>query len=195
MIFFTALSKLQKIGIKTNIHFLLDSTSIETAINWLKNPPNFLEGVNAIIFLNYKPVGKDINIELLLNKSPKLEEFFKLISHGKHNFKFGFDSCTISYISSYISNIDERFIESCESGRFSAFIDENSNLYPCSFMMNEVSGINLKNNKLKDVWMLNDGFKRMRRETTEDHCIECDKFNVCNGGCHIFKEINNRCMF
>lgn len=43
-------------GIKINVHFILDSESIDLAISWLTEPPAFLREINAIIFLNYKPV-------------------------------------------------------------------------------------------------------------------------------------------
>ena len=65
---FFAIQKLLDYGIKTNVHFLLSSKSIKTAIDWLHNLPSALEGINAIIFLNYKPVGRNLNEELLVKK-------------------------------------------------------------------------------------------------------------------------------
>jgi len=34
--------------IKLNLHFVLDKYSINDAINWLKNPPKFLEKINEL---------------------------------------------------------------------------------------------------------------------------------------------------
>ena len=63
----------------------------------------------------------------MLNKSDKLEDFFRLISN-QYPFKIGFDSCSVSGL---IENVDlnSNFIEPCESARFSAFISEDLKSY------------------------------------------------------------------
>lgn len=54
------IKKLVHNGIKTNVHFILDAVSIDAAIDWLIEPPEFLMGINAIVFLNYKPSGRKV---------------------------------------------------------------------------------------------------------------------------------------
>ncbi|MGR6438428.1 radical SAM protein [Proteus mirabilis] len=70
-----SLQKLLSAGVKVNLHFILDAYSIDTAISWLKEPPEFLIGINAVIFLNYKPSGRKIFEDKLLRNSDRLDEF------------------------------------------------------------------------------------------------------------------------
>lgn len=68
-----AINLLRSYGISTNIHFVLTSHSINTAVQWLQSPPSFFSDINAVVFLNYKPVGKFKNYKLLLRNSKKIE--------------------------------------------------------------------------------------------------------------------------
>ena len=70
------IDKISNYKIKLNIHFVLDKHSIKDAIKWLRKPPNFLTIINAVIFLNYKPVNS--SNELLLNKSSNLKSSLNL---------------------------------------------------------------------------------------------------------------------
>ncbi len=72
------LSILEEYGLRTNIHYILDSKSIDTAIAWLKTPPEFIKNINAIIFLNYKPSGRKVYEQNMLRHSEKIQEFFDL---------------------------------------------------------------------------------------------------------------------
>lgn len=189
--FISALNKLKSRYIKTNIHFLMTSESIGTAIDWLENLPDFLNGVNAIIFLNYKPEGNKIKKSLLLKNSDKTKKFFEVVKkHDIRKFKLGFDSCSISGI---VENLefDSRFIEACESGRFSAFINENLNLYPCSFFEKKTKGIDLNKVELIEAWKNASQFKEIRDKIINNFCInKCKYEKHCKGGCPMFKEIN-----
>lgn len=191
--FYSGIRKLTTKGIKTNIHFLLSTETIEIIINWLKNPPVFLDKVNAIVFLNYKPIGIFKDETKLLKNSPKVREFFELINEDNFNFKIGFDSCTISFIAKYLENVDTKYVESCEAGKFSAFVDENLNLFPCSFMVEDYKGINLKEINLKDAWTNSRDIVKLRKDDLSASCGTCEKKTWCAGGCPVFKNINNEC--
>ena len=179
--------------IKTNIHFILSNQTIDVAIKWLREKPQFLKKINAIVFLNYKPVGKLKKYDNLLNISNKIEEFFNLISKNNYSFKIGFDSCTISYIVNFLKNISPSSIEKCESARFSAFIDENLNMYPCSFMVESYQGVNIKESSILNIWKNSNLFKNFRNFSIPTKCKICNKSNLCGGGCQIFSEINMNC--
>lgn len=179
--------------IKTNIHFILSADTIDKAIEWLKEKPKFLEKVNAIVFLNYKPVGNLKFYKNLLNNSNKLEEFFKLISKNNFNFKIGFDSCSISYIVNFLKEISPNSIERCEAARFSAFIDENLNFYPCSFMVEKNNGINIKKSSILEIWNSSKLFKEFREDKEKEECANCINIGLCGGGCQLFSEINMNC--
>jgi len=184
-----AIDKLIEFGIKTNIHFVLSSDSIDFAIKYFLNKSSLWEKINAIVFLNYKPVGKFKNKKLLLNESKKMENFFKLISTQKYPFKIGFDSCCVSGIAEYLK-INPIFVEPCEAGRFAAFISEGLKMFPCSFMINSFKGADLRKTKMLDVWRNDYTFKQIRNNLRKNDCNECNHFQICLGGCPVFKEIN-----
>jgi len=174
--------------IKTNIHYILTSDSIETVIEWLKEPGILPDKLNAIIFLNYKPVGNNKSKNLLFKNSPLKEKFFDLINNNQYPFKIGFDSCLVSGISKYTS-INEQYFEACEAGRFSAFISEDLKLFPCSFMIENHEGIDLRKVDFLQAWQESVLFNSQRVKLKSTEC-DCEKIKTCLGGCPVFKEIN-----
>lgn len=176
-------------GIKTNLHFVLDGNSIQTAIEWLREPPAFLDGINALVFLNYKPAGRVLSQRILLKHSPDLPEFFNLATHIRHPFKVGFDSCLISGLALF-SRAHSAFFDGCEAGRYSMFVSETLEMYPCSFMSALGSGIPLEEENMQEVWLKAKPFVEMRNALASTKCPECTRSNVCLGGCPIFPEIN-----
>lgn len=191
----TILKRLLKFEIKTNIHFLLDYYSINTAIQWLKNGQDFLKYCNAIIFLNYKPVGRKKNLELLLKKSSKLYDLFKTIDEKVFSFKIGFDSCSVSGLLRYMKIPNLTFIEPCEAGRFSAFVSENLHVYPCSFMTEYSNGVSLKGKSLINIWQDSSIFINIRKKLSSNRCPQCIHQKFCMNGCPFLSEINlcNQC--
>ncbi len=183
-----AIHKLKAKRIKTNIHFLLTSNSIDTVISWFEDPPNFFNYINAIIFLNYKPIGKHPSLKLIANKHNKIDKFFNLISNQKR-IKVGFDSCSISGIAQYL-DINPSFVESCEAARFSMYISEDLKMYPCSFMAGKYDGIDLSKNSIQDAWRYSTLFRDFRKHIKNSECKSCKHNQLCFGGCPIFPEIN-----
>lgn len=176
--------------IKTNIHFMLSSETIDIAIELLNNKISEFKGINSIIFLNYKPVGKHADNKLILSKNDRYIELFKIIDKNKFPFKIGFDSCSISGVLKHM-NIDCKYIEPCESARFSAFISEDMKLYPCSFMVESFEGSNLREGSIKDFWLNSGIFKDTRYKINNNKCNSgCSVHSICNGGCPIFNNIN-----
>lgn len=180
------INKLISNNIKTNVHFLLTNKSIDTAIEWLKQIPQFLARINALIFLNYKPVGSKANEVLIANKNERLVEFLNLVSKNQYPFKIGFDSCSISGVVKYV-NSERVFLEACEAGRFSAFISENSKMYPCSFMVNKIEGIDLWKHSIADAWRNSIEFLKIRDNIKNNRCRNiCKHESICMGGCPVF---------
>ncbi len=185
-----AIAVLRSSGITTNIHFVLTSQSVSTAIEWLNRPPDFLELANAIVFLNYKPVGRHADEGLLLNKSPRVEEFFKLATSGRRRFRVGFDTCTITGLARF-GNAPEISLEGCDAGRFSLFVSEKMEVYPCSFMVEAgYRGIPLKGSSLGEIWRNHSGFRLIRAKHAEKGCAECTTPRHCLSGCPLFPEMN-----
>lgn len=189
--FVYAVRKLINAGIKTNIHYLLTSKSVDEAIDLLLNQPEYLNGLNAIVFLNYKPVGENKSDDLLFKKSNRVSDFFDAVrNHDLRKFKIGFDSCTVSGIVNHL-NFNSNFIESCESGRFSAFISEDMMLYPCSFMEANGNGVDLSRITLIEAWKNSDIFLSLREQMSNNNCIsKCKYEDLCMGGCPLYNKIN-----
>ena len=188
--FKNCISILIKNNIKTNVHYLLSSETVDNAINMLINKVEDLKGINSIIFLNYKPVGKNASDKLRLNNNDNYKELFKILENNKFPFKIGFDSCSISGVLKNM-NIDIKYVESCEAGRFSAFISENMKFYPCSFMEKSYNGYDLRKKSIKDIWLNSSIFNNIRTKIKNNSCNDsCNVKNICNGGCPIFDEIN-----
>jgi radical SAM protein with 4Fe4S-binding SPASM domain len=178
---------ISKYDIKTNIHFLLNTDTVEKAILWMTQPPTFLEKINAIIFLNYKPVNS--GNELLLKNSSLLQNFFEQVEKSKIHLKIGFDTCSISGIVTYL-NVNKIFYESCEAARFSAFISEDLKMYPCSFMINTDNFGDLWINSIFEIWQNNKSFILHRNQILNNNCTHCNLNAECNGGCYFMSEIN-----
>ena len=185
-----AIQFLRASRITTNIHFILTSKSVETAIEWLHNPPPFLRAANAIVFLNYKPVGRFADEKLLLNRSSHVEEFFKLATSGERNFRIGFDTCTITGLARF-GKAPEVSIEGCDAGRFSLFVSERMEVYPCSFMVEAgYRGIPLRDSSLAEIWKNHIDFRRIRTKHAENGCADCRTPKQCLSGCPLFPEMN-----
>ena len=189
--------KCYQFGIKANIHFLLSNKTVGEAIRLLKEEENLLQKVNAIIFLNYKPVHG--NIQWILEENEDLHEFLAMAVKTKV-CKVGFDSCMISYLTLFMQELQFETVEFCEAARFSAFISEDSLLYPCSFMKDTaVEGIDLKRVSLQEGWQTGKLFTKIRSDLQRPsvqkypigECLHCEKYEFCHGGCQIFDI--NRC--
>ena len=179
------IERISNFGIVVNLHMILRSDLISSYTNFLQNPPKWLNKVNAIIFLNYKPA--DGRTELCLNQTPKdiLEEFFLSVSNIK-TCGVGFDTCSVSFVSNYL-RVDSSLFDYCEAARKSAYINEKLMVYPCSFYT--AQGTNLKETNLHSIWSTADAFLAHRAEMSNSDS-GCMYFNQCHFGCVIYG-INN----
>ena len=187
--FAAVLGRLISCGIKVNVHFVLDSASIDVALAWLLNPPAYLSGVNAIIFLNYKPIGRGSDITRLLKRNMKCREFLETALGRRSQFKLGFDSCMASGLAS-CGIADPVWYDACEAARFSMYISETMRAYPCSFMEGAYQGVGLNEDNLLEIWQEALLFRQVRNRLRRPACQECFYVAVCRGGCPVFPEIN-----
>ena len=186
-----ALDLLLEAGVKTNIHYVLGKNSIDKAIERLKND-NFKSGINAVVFLLYKPVGLGREENMLTADDPKVHEFFDLIDKGNFHHKIGFDSCTCSGIINFTKNINQTSLDFCEGGRFSAYIDANMNMMPCSFANQDPSWfMNLHEHSIQEVWD-SEIFNKFRYSLSHS-CPGCPNRESCGGGCPLVNQITLCC--
>ena len=175
-------------GIPINIHFVIDSDNMNEARELLKE--KCLDFVNAIIFLNYKPVGN--KKRHVIKKEREISELIEELLQFDR-CQIGFDSCMISHLVEKKDTINFCSIDYCEAGRFSAFISETGEMYPCSFMCGaKMKGISVWDEDIADIWRKSQSFIDIRHDILKPRklkCTKCGMYNQCHGGCPVF-EIN-----
>jgi len=176
-------------GIKVNVHYILDVESIDTAITWLNEPPGFLHGINAVIFLNYKPSGRHVFENRMLRNSPRLDEFFDLATSSRRKMKVGFDACCVSGVFAR-TNASTVMVDACDAGRFSMYVSEDLKVYPCSFQSGLDDGDQLDDKtSLLDIWTRSPNMDAFRRYFSSDRCGGCNHKSTCMNGCPIFDQL------
>ena len=178
------LQRIKDYGIRVNLHAIIREKTLDLWIKWLSEPPAFFSYINALIFLNYKPVRGQK--ELLTKERAK--QFFEAVNKCQ-SIKVGFDSCSMSGIVHWVDS-PYCLLESCEAARFSAFVSEDLKMYPCSFMIGKEHYGDLRKESLLKIWQNNELFKQFRQDDTPSRCVGCQDFELCRGGCRLFKEIN-----
>ena len=181
------LARINEYGITVNLHAIIRNDTQEMWIKWLKTPPTFFKYLNAIIFLNYKPVrGTDLHVD-----KDRAKRFFETVNQCRC-VKVGFDSCSISGIVRWMDT-PSYLVESCEAAKFSAFVSEDMKMYPCSFMVEKGYCGDLKTQSLLNVWQNNEYFIRFREDNLPVRCNGCNHYKDCKGGCHLYPTINFCC--
>ena len=118
-----------------------------------------------------------------------MREFFQLVDQNKHPVKIGFDSCMVSGILQYMTNVNLTSLEPCDAGRFSAYISEDLKMYPCSFMMEYYKGEDLRKTPFIDIWNNSNSFQETRKSLNSSLCNNCDQQKNCLNGCPFLREI------
>ena len=178
------LAHIKEYGITVNLHAIIKNDTLDMWMRWLKTPPTFFKYVNAVIFLNYKPVrGNEFAVDKV-----KVKSFFETVNQCQ-SVRIGFDSCSISGIVRWLDT-PVCMIEPCEAARFSAFVGEDMKMYPCSFMVDKEWCGDLRKNSLAGIWKSNEYFLKFRDNLLPLRCEGCGFSDVCRGGCRLFEEIN-----
>lgn len=187
---FDAIERFVDAGCKTNIHYVLGNDSIDDAIEKLENN-SFPDGINAVIFLLYKPVGKIKDNNILNSSDPRVKRFYELIDI-KHPFKCGLDSCHIPGVMNFTKNVLEESISPCDAARFSMYITPDGYALPCSFdTTNRKYAVDIKKGGIEMAW--NSPIFDMFREHHKDSCGACLLRKNCFGGCPLMGEKINLC--
>ena len=180
-----ALQQFIEAGVKTNIHFVLSKRSINEA-QQLLNENAFPSGINAVVFLLHKPVGLGRRENVLT--VPDVKDFIKTVTSREFNCKIGFDSCTTPALVNNLGIIDPDSLDACEGARWSAYITPDMKMLPCSFdNQSRRWEVDLRSNTIQEAWnspVFNDFRERLRNA-----CPECEKRDLCMGGCPICPEI------
>lgn len=182
-----AIDLLLQAGVRTNIHYVLNVGTIGEAVRMLKTN-GFPTGIHAVVFLLYKPVGLGRKDKVLTVDLPLLKEFFQLADNGRFPYKIGFDACIVPGMINYTHNIEPASLDTCESGRWSAYITPDLYMLPCSFDNQDRRwAVSLKDNTIEEAWN-SKAFDRFR-SILQSTCPDCDKRENCMGGCPVCPEI------
>ena len=182
-----AIQMLLDAGVKTNIHYVLGNNSIDEAIERVKNN-DFPNGINAVIFLLHKPVGLGTQENVLRTDDPRVKEFFEIIENVDHNFKIGFDSCTVPALINYTTKVNPDSFDTCEGGRWSMYITSDMKALPCSFDNQGMKwSYDISNDTIENAWN-SDIFENFRNYFRYS-CPNCQRRRECMGGCPITREI------
>lgn len=175
--------------IKTNLHFVLDNQSIVDAINILNGVyDEELKNLNSIIFLTFKPRGRAVKEKCLENNS-NLFEFLECVDNKKTSINIGFDACFVPLLMKY-TQINTDYVDSCECGFFSVYVDEYKNVSPCSFSVGSEFKFNLDEYTMDEIW--NEKFEVYRNMINTMKCADlaCKNRDNCRGTCIYFSELN-----
>lgn len=183
-----AVERLVKSGCTTNIHYVVSKDTINEAITRLEMD-SFPKGVNAVIFILYKPVGNGIIEKVLKNTDSRIERFISLATKVKHPYRVGFDTCFTPALLRWGDTVPAVSIDACEAATFSMYIDSQMNCYPCSFGIWDKSISESMNSKaLREIWQ-GDKFVAFR-EQRKEKCSSCRQTELCRGGCGLGIDID-----
>lgn len=171
---------------QVNMHYMLSEETYDEAFEVIDYISKNLKpkGFNAIVFLQYKPKGKNSDA---FHSVLDVEKYTKLIKYcTEKQIAYGFDSCSAPmFLSSIQDDPDNKhlevFAEPCESGLFSSYINCYGKFSVCSFAEGEdkwQEGIDVLNcnDFLQDVWLHPRLIKW--RERLLDNKRECPIYNL-----------------
>lgn len=180
--------RLIQTGCTTNIHYVVSKDTIDEAIIRLEQNL-FPEGINAVVFILYKPVGNGVEEKVLKNTDVRLEKFFSLVTKKKHPYRIGFDTCFTPAILCWANTIPTASIDACEAATFSMYIDSRMNCYPCSFgLWDKRISESLDDKTLREIW-IGEKFTDFR-VWKKTKCIGCGNRQHCQDGCRLGVDID-----
>ena len=137
----------------------------------------FPEGINACVFLLYKPVGQAEYKKMPTIDNAAYKEFIDLAINKKHAFKIGFDTCQSPALKMYGKTVSEESLDFCESARFSMYIDCENQAYPCSFgWMADEYRVDLNKHTISEAWnsnQFNNFIKKQHLKCSMNNNTEC----------------------
>ena len=171
--------------IRINIHYILSGESICQAIGILEGRYNgLLEGINAIVFLTYKPAGRGEN-RLVLRDDENMEEFLSKIAKPQTICKIGFDACFVPILLKK-ECVARDYVDFCEGGFFSVYINEHKEVSPCSFSRGK-DAYSLNDYDFYDIWL---NKLQLYRDRVKNECqADCVLKPTCKGACTYYPQI------
>lgn len=167
--------------IKVNLHYVLSDDNLDQAIEIAQGiHNNIFSQINAIIFLTYKPAGR-AKKESILKLGDRLDCFIKLIkSQNIQRPKMGFDACFVPLLL-HANAVKSEYVDVCEGGFFSVYIDHKMNVSPCSFSGKQ-DFYSINEFDFYDIWL--NKLQNYRNRQSHNKCKEdCCAKKLCRGHC------------
>jgi radical SAM protein with 4Fe4S-binding SPASM domain len=188
---FNAIRMFTSAGMKqVNIHFMFCEETYTKAFEIVQDiatDPR-LKDFNAIVFLAYKPKGRNIGSFHTIKNTQKYKDLIDFCESKKVNY--GFDSCSAPTFFKTFEKSD-RFEqmallgEACESTLFSSYINADGKFFPCSFNEGEEDwkeGLDVLkcDDFAKDIWNhpKTVAFRNKLTSTTKG-CFDCPSKSFC----------------
>ncbi len=173
--------------VKTNIHYVLSKNTIYEALELLNNN-GFPNGINAVVFLLHKPIGLGRTENNVAVTDKAFHDIMQIIAKKKFPYKIGFDSCTVPAIINMSDDFDLDSVDTCEGGRWSAYISSDMKIMPCSFDNQQKKwSVDLRTFSIEEAWN-SPKFDDFRNHF-KTSCPNCAQKDHCMGGCPIVPEI------
>ncbi len=181
-----AIQMLIDAGVKTNIHYVVGKNTIDEAIDRLQKN-DFPKGINAIILLLHKPAGLGSAKNVLSVDDSRVKQLFEEVDKI-HPFKVGMDSCNVPGAIRFCKNVLPESLDTCEGGRYSCYIGADMVMVPCSFDQKKLYNVVLNDDiTIEKAWN-SEQFEQFRNRM-RGACPECDKKELCMGGCPLMPEV------
>ena len=183
---YKAIEMLVAAGVTVNVHYVLGNDSIDEAIEILQ-AGKLPAGVGRMIFLLFKPVGQGDYANVIPAGDRRIETLFSLMDNPEVTKIVGYDSCCVPALVNNNKGIDPQSYDSCEGGRFSAYISADMKMTTCSFDRKETYAVSLRDSSIAQVWESAE-FNQFR-DNLRNACPDCGHKDICFGGCPITPEI------
>lgn len=175
----------QRNGVRVNLHYILSQKTISQATEIVEGSYNdWLSDVNAIVFLTYKPAGRG-GVKDVLKAGNELEGFLKRVKRQETTCKIGFDACFVPMMLHRTKGIDD-YVDFCEGGFFSVYINERKEVSPCSFSAGR-DCYSLNEYDFYDIWL--NKLKDYRNRHINKCRNECRVKSLCKGACPYYPSI------
>lgn len=180
---------MNRAGIKTNIHFVLSHQTIDEAIGLLEGRYNhLLEGVNGLIFLTYKPKGRAEEAGCLRDSEESYQRFLALANVNHCAARIGFDACFVPPLL-HSTDVTADYVDSCECGFFSIYVDEWMTVKPCSFSLGDQFSFSLREYSFAEIWK--EKLEPYRNLILSRTCVSsCKNKSDCRGACPYYSALN-----
>ncbi len=110
-----------------------------------------------------------------------------MLQRRGRKYKIEFDSCTVPALVGN-SAFDSIYMDTCEGGRWSAYISADMKMMPCSLNnQRQRWAVDLKTYTIQEAWFSKE-FEHFR-DCLRDACPNCELRSNCMGGCPICPEI------